>query len=69
MHFATLHTQTAQLTFGHDAAQFKQLVAFLAAVSLVLWGCVIATMVYRILVCHVWYRRRQPLQTSDLPPP
>ena len=69
MYFAVLLTHASQPTFGRDAAQFKQLVAFLTAVSLVLWVCVLATMVFRILMCHVWYRRRQPLSSNHLSPP
>ena len=69
MYTYALVNYTARLAFGRDAAQFKQLVAFLATVSLVLWACVLVTMIARALLCHVWYRNRQPMQPNDLPPP
>jgi hypothetical protein len=55
--------------FGHGAAQFKQLVTFLAAVSLVLWACVLLTIVLRMWLCHVWYRRRYRVPNNNPPPP
>jgi len=54
--------------FGHGAAQFKQLVTFLAAVSLVLWACVLLTIALRMWLCHVWYRRRYRAPNSNIPP-
>lgn len=69
MNHHALVSYTARLTFGHDAAQFRQLVTFLATVSLVLWVCVLATMIVRLLLCHVWYRGRQAIQPNDLTPP
>lgn len=58
MYSLGIFQQTAQLMFGRQTAQFKQLVALLAAVSIVLWSLVALTILVRIAVCHGWYRRR-----------
>lgn len=64
MHTADLLHYTARLTFGRETAQFKQLIAFMAAVSIVIWGIVFITMLARLFLCHIWYRRRR-LRTSN----
>jgi len=59
---------TASLTFGHDITQFKQLVAFMTAISIVLWACVLVTFLMRVWLCHVWYRHlRRKERARSLP--
>jgi len=58
MYIAFLSSHSPHLSFGHDAAQFKQLIAFMATVSIVLWACVLVTVMVRMWLCHIWYRRR-----------
>jgi uncharacterized membrane protein len=58
MHIVHAIVFASQPTFGREIAQFKELVGFLAIVSVVLWAIVIITMVLRMWLCHIWYRRR-----------
>lgn len=55
----------AQLSFGREAAQFKQLIAFMAIVSLVLWFCVLVTILARMWFGYVRYRRRYRINNGD----
>ena len=52
------------VTFGRQTTQFKQLIAFLAIISLVLWAGVLITLFARLVVCHLWYRRRYPVPAT-----
>jgi len=68
MFIADILHHTAHLTFGRNTAQFKQLVAMLALVSVILWSIVLLTTVARILLCHVWYRRQYASSRTNMPP-
>lgn len=67
--YLALFTRTSHLTFGRDMAQFKQLITFLTALSLALWACVLVSFAARVVLCHIWYRRRESLPPNRLPPP
>jgi membrane protein insertase Oxa1/YidC/SpoIIIJ len=54
---AAVVQHTSHLTFGRQTAQFKQLIAFMAIVSIVTWSIVIVTIVIRMIMCHIWYRK------------
>jgi hypothetical protein len=47
----------SRLAFGREAAQFHTLLSFMAVVSVVLWTVVLATLLLRWYLGHVWYRR------------
>ena len=49
----------AALTFGRDAAQFKQLVTFLAILSVVLWTVVLFSTLLRF-ASQLIFRPRKP---------
>jgi hypothetical protein len=68
MYLAYALHQTARLTFGRETAQFKQLIAFMAILSVTLWTLVALTLLARMLFCHVWYRRRYVNRDNKLPP-
>jgi len=55
---------TAAVTFGRGTAQFKQLIAFMAIVSLVTWAIVFITIIIRLLLCNVWYRHRHKIPAA-----
>jgi hypothetical protein len=59
---------TSRLTFGRETAQFKQLLGMMAIVSVVLWSCVLITMLARLWYGHIWYRRRHQPQRINTPP-
>jgi hypothetical protein len=63
----TLHT-TAHLTFGRETAQFKQLIALLALVSIVLWSVVLLSMIARLVLCRIWGRQAYSSTRTNLPP-
>jgi hypothetical protein len=69
MYLAYVLHQSSHLTFGRSTAQFKQLLAFMAIVSIVLWSIVVVTMLARLWACHVWYRRSSSTSNTNLPPP
>jgi ABC-type transport system involved in cytochrome c biogenesis permease subunit len=48
----------AALTFGRDMAHFKQLITFLAILSVILWGIVAFTTITRMLASF-FYRQRK----------
>jgi len=63
MYVALVVRHTSRLAFGREVAQFHTLLAFMAVVSAVLWTVVLATLLLRWYLGHVWYRRR--LRTDD----
>jgi heme/copper-type cytochrome/quinol oxidase subunit 2 len=67
MYTADAVGRASNLTFGRETAQFRELVTILAAVSIVLWLIVFATILARLYLCHVRYRRPYQ-QTSPGPP-
>ena len=66
MYAADFAGRAAHPTFGRGTAQFEALVTFMAAVSVVLWLVVFTTIVVRLYLGHVWYRRRLRARNSDL---
>jgi heme/copper-type cytochrome/quinol oxidase subunit 2 len=55
------------MTFGRDIAQFKQLVAFLSLLSIVLWSLVIITTALRMVAYYFWhYRRRKQFKSTGI---
>jgi hypothetical protein len=46
----------SSLTFGRDSAQYWQLIAVLAIISIVLWIFVFITTILRIGARYIWYR-------------
>lgn len=67
MDIAHMLHYTARLTFGRETAQFKQLIAFMAMVSIIIWSIVIATMIVRLVARHVLYRKRYSASRSNFP--
>ena len=65
--FATEHVHANNLTFGRNVAEYHQLVEWLAITSLTLWMAVLATMLVRMLMHHVWYRYRYPTYRNNPP--
>jgi hypothetical protein len=59
--------RSSHLTFGRQTAQFKQLLAVMAIVSVAIWSIVFITMIAR-LVSQLWYRHRYMPPPADLPP-
>ena len=55
----------ADLTFGRDAAQYWQLVAFLAIVSIVLWVAVVITTIIRVSAGLILNRRHRAGNASN----
>jgi type IV secretory pathway TrbD component len=53
---------SAQATFGRDGAMFESLLAFVAQLSVVLWGLVILTVVIRFV--GIWIYRRSAARTA-----
>lgn len=49
--------QIASLTFGRDAAQFRQLIELLTIVSIVLWLAVLVTVILRMGARRLLYKR------------
>lgn len=47
----------ADLTFGRDGARYRELITFMAVVSIVLWVIVLVTTLLRIGMRFIWYRR------------
>lgn len=65
--FAAVNTSASDQTFGRNIAEYQQLIELLAIMSIALWVTVLATILVRFVVCHVWYRRRYPLQRDNPP--
>lgn len=57
--YSLVPANVATLTFGRDTAQFKQLITYLALLSIGLWVVVFITTVVRMLALVV-YRQRKP---------
>jgi hypothetical protein len=66
MYQVTDSTQAAsRLAFGSQTAQFKELITFMAIVSIALWSLVVLTLFVKMWLCHVWYRYRYPRTNND----
>ncbi|HUB93435.1 MAG TPA: hypothetical protein VMB52_02940 [Verrucomicrobiae bacterium] len=65
MYATDIAGHATQLTFGRETAQFKEFLTFMTVVSVILWVIVLATMLLRLWLGHVWYRKR--LRASENP--
>jgi len=58
--------KVAALTFGRDMAHFKQLITFLAVLSIVLWGIVAFTTITRMLAAFFYrHRKLSPVEEEE----
>lgn len=62
-----MHPFLAAVTFGRDAAQFEQLIEFLAWLSIALWGIVVVTTLWRTHTHyrHAWHKRKIRKKTEE----
>jgi hypothetical protein len=68
MYAAVAVVHASNLTFGRGTAQFKELVAFMAVVSIVSWSLVIITTFLRWWIGRFWYRRAPAENINNLSP-
>lgn len=57
MYAAITAVCASDLTFGRATAQFRELLAFMAVVSIVSWTLVFVTIFLRWWMGRFWYRR------------
>jgi hypothetical protein len=67
MFVANTELPASHLTFGHQAAQFKELLAIMTVVSIIMWSVVLLTIAARMVLCHIWYRQSRMAHTENLP--
>lgn len=63
MYLASVLHQSAHLSFGRETAQYQQLLTLMAAVSIIIWGLVLLTIMLR-LGWLTWQRRRYQMTVS-----
>ena len=65
MYAVTAVVYASNLAFGRATAQFKELLAFMAVVSIVSWSLVFVTIFLRWWMGRFWYRRNVPAENVN----